>query len=258
MTAALVAALTFVGAAAAQPVGATFRDCAICPEMVVVPGGTIVLGSAAGSPREQPPTKIEFTRPFAVGKHEITVAEFAAFVAATGFTPEPGCDESPAATWRQPGFAQTDREPVVCLNNEDALRYVDWLTGQAWFTYRLLSEAEWEYAARAGQPAAQAAQAAPHGQPARLAPAGAGPANGFGLHDMLGNVAEWTADCDQPTLATVSAEPRMTGNCTQRGIRGGSWRDPPDLRRAGSRARAMADRRSSTVGFRVTRSVPRL
>jgi len=252
LLAGLIAALTFVGVADAQPVGATFRDCAVCPDMVVVPAGTIVLGSATGPAREQPMTEIAFPSPFAVGKHEITVAEFAAFVAATDFAPDPGCDESPDATWRRPGFAQSEREPVVCLNNEDALRYVDWLTGQAWFTYRLLSEAEWEYAARAGERTMNAGVVQ---QPARLSPAGSFPANAFGLHDMLGNVAEWTADCDHPTLATLSVAPRMTGNCTQRGVRGGSWRDQADLRRTGSRARAMADRRNSTVGFRVTRGV---
>ena len=159
---------------AAQPMspGTKFRDCPECPEMIVVPPGTFMMGSptteAGRLDFEGPPHHVVIPYAFAVGIYDITRGEFERFAREVSIakggcnvisTTPPGYQDKEDATWRNPGFDQTDRDPVVCVSWDDAQAYVTWLNGkvrkaQTLLTtagpYRLLSEAEWEYAARAG------------------------------------------------------------------------------------------------------------
>ncbi len=152
-------------AAAALPAG-VIRDCPACPEMVVVPTGTFQLGTSADATErdrergESPPLAVTMTRAFAIGRYEVTVAEFRAFVTATRYQAPADCRIAsdgawvrlPDRSWSSPGFptAQADNEPVVCVSWDDAKAYTDWLAKQTGKAYRLPSETEWEYAARGG------------------------------------------------------------------------------------------------------------
>ena len=137
--------------------GDTFHDCPVCPEMVVIPSGSFLMGSPDSEPRrgenEGPQTTVTLAEPLAMGRYEITVAEFAAFIAESGVEPESGCITFPReeqANWRAPGFPQSGAHPVVCVSWNDAQQYVAWLSNKTGRSYRLPTEAEWEYAARAG------------------------------------------------------------------------------------------------------------
>ena len=162
------AANTPAGAAvAASPasVGA-FRDCPTCPEMVIVPAGTFLLGSAGDSAEAQPArgetpaVPITISRAFAIAKYEVTVAEFRAFVTASQYASPSDCRVArggawlrlPDRNWSDPGFGvpQADNEPVVCVSWDDAAAYIAWLTKRTGKVYRLPSETEWEYSARGG------------------------------------------------------------------------------------------------------------
>ena len=143
--------------------GRTFRDCPECPEMVVVPAGSFMMASPhdeEGRDKDEGPRhRVTIAKPFAVGKYEVTRREFGAFYNATGLMMV-GCriydsrerkwKNDNARSWRSPGFEQTDLDPVVCVNWDDTRAYVRWLSIKTGKPYRLLSEAEWEYAARAG------------------------------------------------------------------------------------------------------------
>ena len=150
------------GAAGAQPAGTTFRDCPGCPEMVVVPSGRFQMGSPSSDKGrlddEGPVHEVTIARPFAVGVNEVTRGEFARFAEATGRSTGNNCWSYESGEWkarsgrhwRDPGFSQTDEHPVVCVRWNDAQAYVRWLSGETGEAYRLPSEAEWEYVARAG------------------------------------------------------------------------------------------------------------
>ena len=148
------------------PVGKEFRDCENCPEMVVVPAGSFMMGSKKGDDDEKPVHRVTIGRPFAVGVYEVTRGEFGRFVEETGYSTgdecytyesegffgDPELKERSGRGWKNPGFEheQGETEPVVCVSWDDAQAYVRWLSEQTGEAYRLLSEAEWEYAARAG------------------------------------------------------------------------------------------------------------
>ena len=177
--------------------------------------------------------------------------------------------------WRNTGFSQTDDEPVSCVNWHDAKAYGEWLARKTGKNYRLLAEAEWEYAARAGsvtpfstgttlEPTqanynttasyAGSVTALSRGRPL---PVGSYPANAFGLHDMHGNVWEWTEDCYNARYdgAPSDGSAWTFGDCRRRVFRGGAWSSPPsDLRSAGRYPAAASDRFAARVGFRVARS----
>jgi formylglycine-generating enzyme required for sulfatase activity len=166
------------GAFAAQPAApakpgaapangaAGFRDCPACPEMVTVPAGTFELGTSADEPEldrdrgESPPLAVSMTRAYAIGRFEVTVAEFRAFADATQYPVRGDCRVASGGAWvrladrnwRNPGFSspQADNEPVVCVSWDDAKAYVDWLSKTTAKSYHLPSETEWEYAARGG------------------------------------------------------------------------------------------------------------
>ncbi|HXQ64923.1 MAG TPA: formylglycine-generating enzyme family protein [Steroidobacteraceae bacterium] len=143
-----------------------FRDCPTCPEMIVVPAGQFLLGTSADAAEvdrdhgESPPLAVTMARPYAIGRYEVTVAEFRAFAGATQYPTQGDCRVARSGawlrlsdrSWRNPGFAaeQAENEPVVCVSWDDAKAYVDWLVKTTGKSYRLPSETEWEYAARGG------------------------------------------------------------------------------------------------------------
>ena len=276
------------------PPGTVFRDCPACPEMVVVPVGSFTMGSPPNEQYRQnnegPPHRVTITRPFAIGKYEVTRGEFARFVTATGHSAGNFCHTYEGGKWkhrsgrgwRNPGYGQTDRDPVVCVNWHDATTYVSWLSEKTGKRYRLLSEAEWEYAARAGTRAsfpwgddvsvqcsyangADLAHKDRYGRnwaaPCRdghvhTAPAGSFRANRFGLHDMPGNVWEWVEDCWHDNYDGAPSDGRVWtagGKCGLRVLRGGSWLFYPRNLRAAFRNREPAGYRFVNAGFRVAR-----
>ena len=212
-------------AGAAQP-GAAFRDCPECPEMVVVPAGSFTMGSpdsekvwaashgvSAESVSDESPQHHVSLPSFALGKYDVTRGEYAAFVRDTGYPAGDGCFESSMpksnkradGNWQNPGFEQTDRDPVTCVSWEDARAYIAWLNGKVSRAkseagpYRLPSEAEWEYAARAGtttrfwwgddDDGAAAHAWYKDNSDGKTHAVGLKPANPFGLYDMVGNVS---------------------------------------------------------------------
>jgi formylglycine-generating enzyme required for sulfatase activity len=231
------------------------------PEMVVVPAGRFRMGDhqGDGDPDELPVHEVTLARPFAVGRTELTFEDYERFCRAAG-SPLP--DDS--------GFGR-DRHPVVNVTWQDAVAYVVWLAGETGKPYRLPSEAEWEYAARAGTTARYWwGDAAGSGRANcggcgsawdgdRTAPVGSLPANPFGLHDVLGNLWEWTADCYHSSYQGVPADgrPHIYRGCGQKVIRGGSWVVPPREIRSASRWREYPVAPSDEIGFRVARDLER-
>ena len=264
-----------------------FKDCPDCPEMVVVPAGSFVMGSPESEPEressESPQHTVRIGKPFAVGRFAVTRAEFTAFVTDTGHKTEGGCHASTTVgwkrhkgrSWRSPGLAQDDGHPVVCVNWDDAQTFVAWLSKKTGKPYRLLSEAEREYVARAGTTTAfwwgstiSASEANYDGSPAygsgseggsrqTTAPARSFRANPWGLYNMHGNVWEWVEDCwhDSYQDGPTDGSAWTTGDCDHRVLRGGSWVDGPGLLRAASRFRYPPDYRDFDAGFRVARTL---
>ena len=278
------------------PEGKKFRDCDECPEMVVVPAGTYRMGSPASEEgrgdHEGPVHRVTFERPFAVGVYEVTRGEFGRFVEETGHLTGKTCityetgffgggwEERSERGWKNPGFEQEKNEPVACVNWDDAQAYVRWLSGKTGKSYRLLSEAEWEYVARGGTTTARywgesKAEQCRYANGAdasmdfswgvscedghaRTAPVGSFAANGFGLHDVLGNVWEWTADCWNAAGyggAPVDGRAWESGECGFRVLRGGSWSYIPWTLRSANRGRNTTGNRGSNIGFRVARTL---
>ena len=272
--------------------GYKFRDCPGCPEMVVVPAGRFRMGSPESEAgrrddgREGPVHPVAIARPFAVGVHEVTRGEFARFVSATGRSMGNACwewdggwKERSGRHWRNPGFSQADDHPVVCVNWEDAQAYVRWLSRETGEKYRLLSEAEWEYVARAGTRMARYWGEGESGQcryangadastdfdwrtgcndgHARTAPVGSYEANGFGLHEVLGNVWEWVQDCWSNSYhgAPRDGSAWTSGDCGRRVLRGGSWVDAPRYLRSANRSGVTSGSRYNGAGLRVARTL---
>jgi formylglycine-generating enzyme required for sulfatase activity len=269
--------------------------------MMSIPGGRFVMGAAPGEEeREQlaepfrhrsQPQHETTVRSFAAGKYEITRGQYRVFAEATNRGSD-GCfvwtgndfaiDNT--KSWRNTGFSQDDAHPAVCVSWEDANAYARWLSLTTGKNYRLLSEAEWEYAARAGAMTARywgndsdgsceyangadrSAQAQIpdaigsyvadcHDRYAFTAPVGSYLANGFGLHDMLGNVGEWTQDCWNGDYKGAPADGSAwtSGECFMRAVRGGSWDDTPVGVRSAYRVGSPIVIRLYSRGFRVGR-----
>ena len=275
-------------------VGDRFRDCAECPEMVVVPAGSYRMGSPSSEQgrweSEGPVHEVTIAAPFAIGRHEVTVAEFGRFVDEMGYSARSSCrtceggevKDRTGRGWRNPGFEQSGRHPVAYVNWNDAQAYVAWLSRKTGEEYRLPSESEWEYAARAGTATARYWGEGESGQcrhangldasakersgwdvascrdgHVHTAPVGSFAANGWALHDMLGNVSEWTEDCwnGSYTGAPSDGSAWEYGNCRRRVLRGGSWELIPLYLRAANRVGGTAGGRSHYVGFRVARTL---
>lgn len=273
-----------------------FSDCEDCPTMVVIPAGSFMMGSLEGEEgrSEGAIHEVNIDYEFAVGKYEVTIGQYAEFVGETGHTSTSKCivwtDKWEAledTSWRNPGFgrAPLEDEPVGCVNWNDAKAYVAWLSGKTKQPYRLLSEAEWEYAARGGattrffwgdttdeickyvnlfdKSGTEASDlvyvpAECDDGFAFTAPVGSFPPNPFGLHDIIGNVWEWTEDCytvPYPQEPTDGSSYQVEGICVKRSIRGGSWITTPSRQRAAFRGRDPAAVVFTPFGFRVARDL---
>lgn len=277
---------------AKQPAETPAKDAAVQPggvpepEMVSIPGGSFLMGSSSGeegSQDDERPRHPVTVAAFKLGKHEVTREQFAAFVDDSGYNSS-GCyawngstfEQDSSTSWRNPGFSQSGSHPVACVSWEDAQAYLRWLNGKTGKRYRLPTEAEWEYAARAGTSTARHwgeeansacgyANVADRTAKSRFtnwsvfpcgdgyvftAPVGSYQPNAFGLYDTLGNVWEWT--CSDYTGRYDGTE--MTCNSGASGlrvIRGGSWDDPPLDLRSASRTGPDPDFRSNDLGFRL-------
>ncbi|MGE0626188.1 MAG: formylglycine-generating enzyme family protein [Hyphomicrobiaceae bacterium] len=241
-----------------------FKDCPHCPEMVVVPSGTFTFGSAETEPgrstAEHKPIRLSIEKPFAVSRLEILRSEFAEFVKQSGTDIAQDCDVGSRRRgtwdWRRPGFEQDNRHPVVCIRHENASQFVGWLSGVTGRKYTLLSEAEWEYMARANSAGAYASgdrlltSQANFGRTRDGSVAGGSlSSNGFGLADVHGNVAEMTADCAD------SVPSGQQGPCSAFVVKGGAWNSNLAQTRLAARDRIMAGAANNYTGFRVMRAL---
>ncbi len=288
-----------------RKVGGKFRDCRDCPEMLVVPAGSYRMGSPSWEQgrddNEGPVHAVTFRAPFALGVYEVTVAEFGRFADETGYRtaaerdPEKGCltlenptrskwEYTAGRSWRDLEYEIKGGQPVVCVSWNDAKKYAAWLSEIAGVPYRLPSESEWEYAARAGSETKyhfgnDETQLCAYGNVADETPLPNGNAwtnkagcsdgaayptrvgtyrpNAFGLHDMHGNVWEWTEDCWNGSYrgAPSDGSAWLSGDCAKRVLRGGSWNDEPALLRAANRFWDPTDERNGSIGFRVARTL---
>ena len=294
--------------------GSVIRDCPTCPEMVLVPSGRFTMGVPPGEDVRdgEPYSSDDGARPqhtviiahaFYMGKFAVTRGEFAAYVAQIGgWGPARGCvtfeqgkdgkwssAERSDRNWQNPGFPQTDRDPVVCVSAQDADEYATWLTRETVKLYHLPTEAEWEYAARAvtttgPTPARYWGDDFEHKTACRYAnvadeayrrihapsdkswifqcddgypntsPVGSFQPNAFGLYDILGNAWQWTVDCYVRGYngAPDDGSTRKSVPCW-RVLRGGSWLDPAKFVRAGVRYQLEPRSRFAWAGFRVVR-----
>lgn len=237
----------------------TGRDCRRCPEMVVVPAGSYQMGSVRGVGMHGLPIhKVTIGTPFAVGKYEVTFEQWDACARDRGCPRGKGIAEDR-------GWGRGQR-PVIHVSWDDAQRYVRWLSGETKKPYRLLSESEWEYAARAGTETAYSwgnqigsGRANCDGcgsqwDRRRTAPVGSFAANAWGLHDMHGNIGEWVQDC-HGYVGSRDGNAWLNGNCSSRVTRGGSWLISPSYIRAAYRAGNTTGDRDEFVGFRVARAL---
>ncbi len=251
--------------------GSVFRDCDKCPEMVVIPVGQFHMGdvSGEGHESERPVHRVTIDYPFAVGKYEVTFDEWEACVAAGGCSHRPD-DES----WGR------GTRPVINVSWEDAQEYGKWLSRKTGQFYRLLSEAEWEYVARAGTTTkywwgnVASHDYANYGKELNdydccgglatgadrwvyTAPVGSFQANAFGVFDTVGNVWEWVEDCwnDDYKGALTDGRVWMSLMCRLRVVRGGSWYGLPESVRPANRYWGDPDDRVSNVGIRVARTL---
>ena len=254
--------------------GRQFRDCGHCPEMVVIDDGTFIMGSD-DHPSEEPAHLVDMVRVFSIGKYEVTIAEWKACV-----------DDGECSAYPLSGTAdENPRRPITSVSWPDAVAYVNWLAATTGRDYRLPSEGEWEYAARAGSTATwpwgdraqdacayanvwdQYGRAGVSGNDDQIphdcsdgwtltAPVGSYWANGFGLHDMTGNASEWTADCwyDSHAGAPGDGSPRG-GDCALRVFRGGSWADGTETSRSASRQAGYEEAPDDAHGLRVLRDL---
>ena len=243
------------GDVSAGATGAAFRDCAVCPEMVVVPAGSFTMGSPESETdrfeNESPVHRVS-VQSFEASKYEVTFAQWDACVADGGC----GGYQPPDEGWGR------GNRPVINVSWNDAQEYVRWLSREARHNYRLLTEAEWEYAARAGTTTAYSTGASISASQARFssqstAAVGSFPANAFGLYDMHGNVWEWVEDCYADSYAGHQSDGSAyeTNDCSSRVLRGGSWINDPQYLRSANRNGINPSNRNINSGFRVARTV---
>jgi len=280
--------------------GEIFQDCPECPEMVVIPTGHFTMGSPSSEAQrrdtEGPWYEVHVAK-FAMSNRMITVDEFRRFVDSTGHRTdaeratgqETGCQTLEARThlpgdawmrregrsWRNPGMAQDDDHPVLCISWNDAQQYVRWMSTLTGENYRLPTESEWEYAARAGSATRfntgrciETTDANFRGKnPARGCSSGqfrkittsvqSFSPNAWGLHDMHGNAFEWTQDCwnEKYIGAPANGSAWMKGDCSRAVLRGGSWYSNGEFLRSAARTSSLRDFPSSQIGFRIAKDL---
>ena len=244
---------------------AQFKDCDDCPQMVVIPAGEFTMGSPPAEQGAEAQHRVTIAMPFAVSKFEITFDEWDACAT------DRGC----GAYWSDDQGWGRGNHPAINISWENAKAYVDWLGRKTGKPYRLLSESEWEYAARAGtttrfshgdilSPGQANYDGSVDGSgPSdmnrqRTAPVGSFPANGFGLHDMHGNVAEWVEDCwhdEYTATAPADGSAWVDGDCNGRVVRGGSWEDSEVEQRSAARTGGYKQDQFYTDGLRIARAL---
>jgi formylglycine-generating enzyme required for sulfatase activity len=238
-----------------QPSPASVRDCPVCPEVVPIPAGRFEMGSTDGFAFERPVHRVEIRKPFYIGRREVTFDEWDACVS------EGGCQYRPSDRGLGRGL-----RPVTDVDWNDAKTYLSWLSSKTGHTYRLPTEAEWEYAARGGRSTTY-----PWGNTLekdranclgctsiplnKAVETGTFPANGFGLFDMVGNAAEWVEDCwrDSYSGAPKNGSAWDKEDCRERVLRGGSFNNETRFVRSAARFKYDYDVRYYTNGFRVVR-----
>lgn len=287
------------GADSAQETTQTLRECDGCPDMVLIPGGSFEMGRDAGEPGryDGPIRPVTIKTSFYLATTEVTHGQYSAFVKETGYEPVDSCfiflgegwGRADWANWESPGLpdAPQESDPVVCVSWDDATAYVDWLAKRTGQPYRLPTEAEWEYAARAGTtgdfpwgggsndgcavanmydmkgdeelPEYPWAHAECNDGFGAESPVASLEPNSFGLYDILGNVWEWTQDCyvlpypeDGPRDGTAV---EVDGDCERRTVRGGSWQTRPSRFAVAWRGRDAPAEGFGTFGLRVARSI---
>lgn len=257
LTAVLFAVLSLP--ALAQEPGSFFRDCPDCPEMAVIPAGEFVMGDKSGRKTEQPTVHVTIGKPFAMSRTEVTWNHWEAC------EKDKVCDHIDS----DHGWGRGTR-PVINMTFKQAEAYIGWLSKKTGKRYRMPSEAEWEYAARAGTRThywwgddigkglancreCGAGDFSGH----KSAPTRTFEANPFGLYEMHGNIWEWTADCWHPNHegADPEGKPRVTEKCTLKTIRSGSWYYFAPVSRAASRAKNDMRMKSYNIGIRVVREL---
>ncbi|PTM39898.1 SUMF1/EgtB/PvdO family nonheme iron enzyme [Bosea sp. 124] len=263
--------------------GETFRDCADCPELVLVPEGDVRIQLSTGAtPRI---VEASLPQPFAVGRFEVTRAQYRAFVAQSGHVVEIGCHVrapvwklDPTLSWQDPGYPQTESDPVACVSHGDARAYLAWLSKRSGQRYRLLSDPEWHHVAAGSakemaDPARLCAigngadESAKQGNPGwtvapcrdgfrNTAPAGSFAATAWGISDLSGNLWEWVDTCPpDPSVPGQPFPPPVCNEVEGRILRGGSWADPPAMRTLDARIVSDPGIRDQVAGFRVARDL---
>ena len=271
-----------------------FRECQDCPVMVGIPAGSFTMGSPRSEPgrfNSEGPQHVVSVKAFALGKYDLTSAQFLAFLKSTGYRPAP-CNRMLGLGWESPGHGvayppshiEPPDWPAVCLDWRDAEAFIAWLNAKVRAArpnlapgqgpYCLPSEAEWEYAARARTTTARwwgEAVGVNHANcngcgsqwdDRLLASVDSFAPNQFGLYGMLGNAWQWTADCWHPNYLHAPDDGRawMENGCDKRVIRGGSWNNLPVLARSASRSFSTEDGGetdyTNLTGFRVARDLP--
>jgi formylglycine-generating enzyme required for sulfatase activity len=281
-----------------------FQDCDTCPELVRVEPGEFQMGLAEGEAvapgyrkdqilEEHPAHRVQIDYPFAIGRYEVTISEFAEFAAATDFVGN-GCFVLVGDAWqfnldanfRAPGFDVTEKDPAACLSYDDSVAYLQWLSDRIGQTYRLPTEAEWEYTVRSGQgdepaPTYLGAQACEYlnGSDvsfshefavdwraglfecddgyAATSPVGSYKPNKLGMYDVFGNVAEWTEDCSGTNYDGAPADGSAIHRvpCTARTLRGGTFSGGPGYQRPSRRGGSPLQLRGDGHGLRVVREL---
>jgi formylglycine-generating enzyme required for sulfatase activity len=254
----------------------TLRDCADCPQMILIQPGRFQMGTSPAEavrlgiaptnrilPWQQPQHTVTLTKSFALGATPVTREQYSRFAAEQGAAVA-------GSGWEAPGFKQTTRDPVVRVSWRQANAYVAWLTHKTGKSYRLPTEAEWEYAARGGTTTAfwwgddagvdhtVCDDCGSEWDGKGTAPVQSFPANPFGLFDMLGQVFQWSADCWNPNYdgAPDDGSAWLSGDCTLHPARGGSWNLDSRFSRAAARSRDGDDYEGNMVGLRVARDLP--
>ncbi|MBP5106431.1 formylglycine-generating enzyme family protein [Pseudomonas protegens] len=260
--------------------GSVFKDCKNCPEMVVLPAGSFVMGTpedeVGREPDEGPQHTVTFKNAFAMSRFHVTAAELDAYIRETGTVIKDG-DDRPGRLCQasKPRYEQGPRQPAVCVDYADVQAYTQWLSKKTGKHYRMVSEAEREYAARAGstgsfpfpfdeegqyQITKHANTYGPKDGFSFTAPVGSYPPNAFGMYDMHGNVYEWVADCWHPDYVGAPADGRAwmeesEGVCLDAQIRGNDWGEAPVFSRSGNRNSRKREVRGDWLSFRVVREL---
>lgn len=257
-SAAIEATTTTPAADGTLSTGEVFQDCVECPQMVVIPSGQFMMGSEKERSEEKPAHQVDINEPFALSVFEVSYQEWQVCMK------EGGCRYDPGEH-----VALNNTSPVSDISWDDAQSYVKWLSAKTGEVYRLPSEAEWEYAARAGTTTTYswgddtgAGQANCQGcgsqwDNQQAAPVGSFQANPFGLYDMHGNIWEWTADCWNSSYRNAPADGSawLKGDCLARVLRSGSWKQEADYMRAARRSWYDRDVRYYLHGMRVAKTL---